>query len=250
VFFILSKTVGLLAKPFSWLVILLLTAVFTRKPKAKKISLIAALCLLLVFSNPWLTDFTLKKWEPAPVPVASLRTYDVGIVLGGFSGYYPEYDRVELTEAGDRIWQTLYLYQQGKIRNILISGGSGIKDRRGEACFMRDALLAAGIPDSVILVEDKSRNTAENALYSKTLIDSAVPGADCLLITSALHIPRALACFRKAGIQADTFPADHLAYSDRRFFEWFTPQSECLKFWDRIFNEWAGMFAYKLRGYI
>ncbi len=249
-FFILSKTIGLLTKPFSWLVILMLATVLWRKPKTKRILLIITLAVLLVFTNPMLLDFALKKWEPKPVAVESLKTYDIGIVLGGFAGYISESDNVELTAAGDRIWQAVSLYKQGKIKKILISGG-GWKKTKLEAEAVRDILLLWGIPAEDILAEAGSLNTRENAKNTADLIAATQPGAKCLLITSALHMPRALACFRKAGLDPDTFPADHISHrSDTFWLDQLVPKAVVLTTWDRIINEWVGMVVYKMQGYI
>ncbi len=250
-FFIFSKTIGLLTKPFSWLVLLMLAIIFFRKPKLRKILFIAALAVLLIFTNPLLLNFTLKKWEPKPVAIDNMQVYDIGIVLGGFSHYLPSYNNIELTDAGDRLWQTVSLYQQGKIRKILISGGSTWDRGKPEADAVRDVLLSMGIPGDDVLAESGSWNTYENARNSADLIATTQPGASCLLITSALHMPRSLACFRKAGLNPDAFPAEHMARHDRVFWpEWLLPKSDGLSQWNRIINEWMGILAYKMQGYI
>ncbi len=250
-FFIFSKTIGLLIKPFSWLVILLLIAVFWKKPKLKKISLIAALVVLMVFSNPLLVNVTLKIWEPKPIAIESIQTYDIGIVLGGFARHVPGVNNIELTDAGDRLWQTISLYQQGKIKKILISGGSSWNRTKPEADAVRDVLLAMGIPGDDILAENSSWNTHENAVNSAKIIAATQPNASCLLITSALHMTRSLGCFRKAGLDPDPFPAEHIALYDKVFWvEWLLPKPESLQKWERVINEWVGIIAYKIQGYI
>ncbi len=250
-FFILSKTIGLLTKPFAWLIILMLVAVFFRKPRLKKGALIAALVVLIIFSNPWILNFSLKKWEPAPVAIENLHgTYDIGIVLGGFARYLPEYNRTQLTDAGDRIWQTISLYKQGKIKKILISGG-GREGTKPEAEAVKETLVMLGIPENDIWVENASRNTHENLKNCAGMIASAQPGARCLLITSALHIPRAMRCAQKNGLSPDAWPAEHLTRHDNRFWgEWLVPKPDALNNWDRLINEWVGMLAYKIQGYI
>ncbi|MDR2036381.1 MAG: YdcF family protein [Bacteroidales bacterium] len=250
-FFFLSKTIGLLTKPFSWLVILMILAVFLRKPKWKRICLITSLLVLLVFSNPWFLNFSLSKWEPKPIDIDQLDgIYDIGIVLGGFARYLPEYQKTQLNDAGDRIWQAIYLYKKGKIKKILISGG-GIKDTKSEAEATRESLILFGIPDSVILFETASRNTFENLNNSAEIIRSVQPDARCLVITSAIHIPRAMGCAKKVGLPVDAFPAEHLTRHDKRIWaEWITPRPEILKDWDRLINEWVGILAYKIRGYL
>ena len=249
-FYVLSKTVGLLVKPLTWLIILTAVAVFGRKPKTKKKSIIASLVILLVFTNPLLVDRVVKQWEPAPVAVETLPTFDIGILLGGFAHHLPASGKIELTDAGDRLWQTVSLYQQGKIRKILISGGN-FNDAKPEAAAVRDALIAMGIPDSAILAETKSQNTRENALFSAELIAANHPDATCILITSALHMKRSLGCFRKAGLNPEAFPAAHIARYDKVYrAEWLRPDPAALRYWDRLVNEWVGMAVYKIQKYL
>jgi uncharacterized SAM-binding protein YcdF (DUF218 family) len=250
VFFILSKTAGLLTKPLTWLIVLMLTAVFRRKPGLKRFSLIASLVILLVFTNPFAVNVALKLWEPAPVAIETLPAYDIGIVLGGFARHLPGSDNIALTDAGDRLWQAVSLYRQGKIRKILISGG-GAGNTRPEAAAVFDVLIATGIPDSAILAETKSRNTRENAVFSAELIAANQPGATCVLITSAVHMKRSLGCFRKAGLNPDAFPAEHITRYDNVYWaEWLRPDPAAFKNWDRVINEWVGIIVYRLRGYI
>ena len=249
-FFILSKTIGLLSKPLIWLVVLMLIAVFWRKPKLKKFSLIASLIILLVFTNPMLFNIVLRTWEPTPVAVKTMPVYDIGIVLGGFARHIPVSDNIELTDAGDRLWQTVSLYKRGKIRKILISGG-GSEKTKSEAAAVRDILVAIGIPANDILAETASRNTRENAVFSAELIADSQPGATCLLITSALHMKRSLGCFRKAGLNPDPFPAEHISRQDKIYWaEWLRPEPAAFRNWDRLINEWIGIVIYKMQKYI
>ena len=249
-FLILSKTIGLLTKPLTWLMILISIAVFGRKPQLKKMALIAALIVLLIFTNPFFINFTLKLWEPAPVSIKGLPNYDIGILLGGFSRHLYEADNLQLTDSGDRLWQTVSLYKQEKIKKILVSGGS-TKTAKPEAAAVYDALLAFGIPDTVIFVEDKSRNTRENAVFTAELIAKHHPDAKCLLITSAVHMKRSLGCFRKAGLNPDPFPADHIArYYKTYWAEWIRPEPAAFRNWDRVVNEWVGIIVYKIQRYI
>jgi uncharacterized SAM-binding protein YcdF (DUF218 family) len=246
-FFVLSKTIGLLTKPLMWLIVSMLFAVFGRKPRFKRGSLIVSLIILLIFTNPFVIHIALKMWEPAPVTIETLPVYDVGILLGGFARYLPESGNIELTDAGDRLWQTVSLYRRGKIRKILISGG-GAEVAKSEAGTVRDVLVAMGIPEGDVLVETKSRNTHENAVFSAALIES---DARCILITSALHMQRSLGCFRKAGLTPDAFPAEHITRRDHVYWaEWLRPEPAAFKYWDRIVNEWVGIIVYRLQGYM
>ena len=212
--------------------------------------MVISLIILLVFTNPLLINFVLKTWEPVPVAVKILPTYDIGIVLGGFARHLPVSDNIELTDSGDRLWQTVSLYKQGKIKKILISGG-GSRNAKSEAEAVSDILVSMGIPENDILAETSSRNTHENAIFSAELIKDRHPGASCLLVTSALHMKRSLGCFRKAGLNPAPFPSEHITRNYKVYWaEWLKPEPAGLKYWDRIINEWVGIVVYKIQGYI
>lgn len=247
-FFFLSKTLGFFVKPVSWILLCLIITVFCRNFKWKRWSSIAALAILLIFSSPILANWALKCWETPPVNAASItEPYDYGIVLGGFASYMPDYGRISIMEAGDRLWQTMYLYQTGKIKKILISGG-GVEYPEAEAT--RKCLIEMGVPSQDILVESTSRNTHENARNTAKLLELQ-PEARCLLITSALHMPRSIGCFHKAGLNPDVFPVEHLTrYGETRWWDWAFPSASAFKIWERLMNEWIGIIPYKIRGYI
>lgn len=97
--------------------------------------------------------------------------YDTGILLGGYINFNALAPAGVSTfnQAGNRLTGTLMLYRTGRIRRILLSGGRLIGDVRPEADAVREFLLQCGVPDSAILVENRSRNTRENALYSRAI---------------------------------------------------------------------------------
>jgi uncharacterized SAM-binding protein YcdF (DUF218 family) len=100
--------------------------------------------------------------------------------------------------AADRVWHAASLYRAGKAPVVLVSGGNqpGAAGIQVEAEAIRTMLLALGVPDGAIRAEGKSRNTAENARETVDLVRAA--GARrVLLVTSALHMPRALRVFRR-----------------------------------------------------
>jgi uncharacterized SAM-binding protein YcdF (DUF218 family) len=250
-FFILSKTLGLLVKPLTWLFVSLLMSVFCKKPKLTKTSGWFSLFILLFFTNPLLIDIVIKKWEPPPVAVETLPACEIGIVMGGFSCYLPKSDHIELTPSGDRIWQAVSLYKQGKMKYILTTGGNFV-GAKPEAAAVYDALIATGVPDSVLLAETKSLNTYENAVFSVELI-AATHSANptCILITSAVHIKRSLGCFRKAGLNPYVFPANHIGRYDKVYWaEWLNPDPGAFQYWDHLINEWVGLAVYRMKGYI
>jgi len=249
-FFLLSKLLAFGLKPLNWAVVLLLLAVF--RTKKGLMFLRTGTLVLVVFSNPWLINQAACLWEPKPFDVKG--KYDVGILLGGFADFevvQPD-SIVPLNHSANRFAAALTLYQSGHLRHLLISGGSS-KITGGyppEAIETRRLLLLNGVPDSAIWLESQSRNTYENAVFTRQLLDSIAPSARCLLITSAWHLPRAGICFRKAGLHCDEFGADYLSEERRsNFFQWIEPDWEALLKWDLLLKEWVGWLVYRLKGY-
>jgi uncharacterized SAM-binding protein YcdF (DUF218 family) len=197
----------------------------------------------------------MKSWEVETKPYSSMRKYRLGIVLTGtvMPQLKPD-DRVYFSKGADRIVHTVQLYKLGLIEKILVSGGSGrivdIKER--EADRFKEVMILMGIPDSVILLENQTRNTYESAREVRKILDTlAYSKNDCLLITSAFHMRRSLACYEKAGIGMDTFSTDFYAHHSRYYPDAFIiPKVEALIIWNKLVKEWVGMIAYWVAGYI
>ncbi len=255
-FFLLSKLLSFLLKPLNWLVILAIFSLSTKNRQRRRISIKALIIILLFFSSPLIINQLAWAWETGRCdPAAITNPYDAGILLGGYVNFNADTPPgvMNFHQAGNRLTTTLMLYRTGKIRRILLSGGAGriIGDVPPESGAVRGFLLQCGVPDSAILVENTSRNTRENALFSKRMTDSLGIGNRCLLITSAWHMRRAEACFRKAGFTCDTFGTDF--YTENRhgnWFDWLEPDWKAFMKWDSLIKEWVGWLAYWLKGYI
>ena len=252
-FFLLSKTIGLLIRPLILIGAAALIAVLMRNPSWKKRMQWMAVALFLFFSNEFLANEAMRAYESPPVPLDSLRkTYEWGIVLTGVTEPDMELkDRVYITSSPDRVNHTVMLYRLGKIKRILISGGSSglLGDDYREAAELRKVFITMGVNPEHITTEESSRNTHENAMETARLLAS-VPAENCLLITSASHMPRASGCFRKAGLPCDVFPTDVRAQR-RRFTPdvWLIPSMRALNLWETISKELSGRLAYWLAGY-
>jgi len=254
-FFYLSKILNFLIAPFTWFIILAIVASFTKKQPRKRKLWIVAFSILIVFSNPFISNEVMHAWELAPVRTDSIKEpYDVGILLGGsLSSFDNQFGRPIYSQSVDRLLQTIALYKSGKIKKILLSGGSGTVTRpeERESNIILKVLEETGIPKDDIILEGESRNTYENAVYTTTLLKHAYPGGKFLLITSAFHMRRSLACFQKAGIHPGIFPVDlrshnHMYTPDNSVI----PHPGSLITWDALIHEWLGMLTYKMAGYI
>jgi len=249
-FFYLSKIFSFLISPVSWIVIFLLVALFSKEAKRKKRSLITSVVLLLFFSNTFILDEFLRVWEIEVVKYNEEKLHDIGIVLGGGVTYDAISRRVKYGQNMQRYTDAIDLYKRGIIKKILVSSGSGsmVYDWN-EADWIQKMYIQFGVPEEDIWVENRSRNTAENAQMSKHLLDSLDFHGSVYLITSAFHMRRAVACFSKAGIEADPYSVNkmtglRLFYPDHLFL----PNSYALVKWDALIHEWIGCIAYKLTG--
>jgi uncharacterized SAM-binding protein YcdF (DUF218 family) len=254
-FFILSKTVGLLLNPLILLLALLLPGVLLKKPLLKRVFLGLFTFFFLLFSNPFLTNEVMLWWEVPPIPYRKLpTTFDAAIVLSGVTASDKgPYDRVHLHKGGDRIMHAVQLYKLGLAKNILITGGSGIleADSISESERMRRVMLLSGIPTDHIILEEASRNTFENAQFTKQLLDKRFPQGQFLLVTSAFHMRRSQACFQKAGVEALSFSTDFYSMDTPYRVEHFLiPYAEAIATWSKLLKEWFGLLTYKLMGYI
>ncbi|RAV98096.1 YdcF family protein [Pseudochryseolinea flava] len=254
-FFVLSKTVSVLVLPLTIICILLLLSVFLKKPKLKRISFWLAVGLLLFFSNHFIANEMMAWWETEAVAFEDVKPHKLGIVLTGSTipNRVPN-DRVYFARGADRVTHTVQLYKKGLINTILISGGTGSLTNvdEPEADKFRSAMMMMGVDSAHIMIENRTRNTAESAIEVRKILDSLhYQPSDCLLITSAFHMRRSLACYRKAGLDLDTFSTDFYSH-ERNFYPstFLFPSIDALVIWHKLVKEWVGLAAYWAAGYV
>jgi len=251
-FFILSKLLDFVVNPLFWILALFVFGLFSRESSQKRKAYRAGIFALLFFTNSFLVNEAWLAWEPEAVFMNDVQPADAAIVLTGITQPNKSpHDRVHYNEGSERILDAIQLYKMGKVRKILISGGSGStqKVEHTEAEDLQQTALFAGVPKSDILLEQRSRNTRENALYTKELLAKHPELEKLLLITSAFHMRRAQDCFQKVGLTFDTFPADFQTYDSN--FNWgsIVPEASALYKWERLIHEWTGLVVYKVLGY-
>ncbi len=253
-FFFLSKTLQYAFMPMVWVFGLMCWALFTKNPKKRSKILIFCLLLTYVLSNELVVNMAYKAWEETPVAIQDIqKPYDVGIILGGFTNIIQKpRDRVYVSQAADRALHAGLLYKKGLVKKLLVSGGSGIIDfvETTEADNIKQLLVDYGVKETDIIIENDSKNTLENARFSRKIIDQQFPNARLLLFTSAFHCPRAKGCFEKENIKVDLFPVD-FRYSkpstaiDKLIF----PTEGAFYKAGLLIHEWVGFVVYKLLGY-
>ena len=228
---------------------------FFLTPKWRRRLQLLAVGLLVVCSNSLLTGQVFKLWEVPPTPMdypSSGRT--VGIVLSGvIKKEKLPHDRVYFSEGADRVTHAIQLYKAGKIQKIVITGGKGSFSASNitEAPQLKEVMIMCEVPEEDIIIEHQSRNTRQNALYTAEILQKQFPNYDYLLITSAFHMRRSVACFKKVGIDARPFSTDFkTADYPPGFTAYLIPSPNAIFKWHILIKEIMGMTAYKIAGYI
>jgi len=242
---IVSGVLSFFLSPFNCIVIVVLAAFIFRSARVKKNCLLAALVIFVLFGNPWLLNWYAGKWQAAPKELDRSVVYSCGIVPGGFAspdangnGYF--------NATADRFIAVEELFERGIISHILICGGNGKTNDESfrEGAWVKKQLVILGIPDSAVVVEDRSNDTFDNALYAKEILDSIHLLPPYLLITSAHHVPRASLLFRQAGLPVVAFPCNYI--NGRSPFSWTSviPRPSVLLDWEPYIKETLGYWYY------
>lgn len=185
-------------------------------------------------------------------PAETAPVVDAIVLLGGGErATPPDWPYPDLGRGADRIWHAARLYHAGKAGTIIVSGGrmGWTGDRRSGAEAMREFLLALDVPEAAIVLEPNSRNTRENAVRTAEIARER--GIDrILLVTSALHMRRALAAFERVGLECVPAAADFEVMPEP--FHWlrWLPDAEALDGSTRAMKEYLGYVVYRWRGWV
>lgn len=248
-FFYLSKILLFLIKPLIWICILMLAALFTSDEVKRKRRLFFSFLLLYLFSNNFLVNEALLLYEDRGTAELD-STYEVGLVLGGFSREDTSLGRTVFYEANDRLMQALKAYRTGRVSKLMISSGNAqvMNTELKEADAVRNYLLSIGVPDSALIVENRSRNTYENIVYSSEMLDSLGMESKVLLFSSAWHLPRVRLCL-EGKMDADLFATHFLSDRKRDLSpdNLLVPKAGALMNLELLLKEWVGYFFYLIK---
>ena len=174
------------------------------------------------------------------------------VVLGGAVEADTSIGRNQITvnDAGEREIALADLARRYPQARLVFSGGAGStrEDAVSEAEIVSRYADTLGVPRNRLILEQQSRNTHENAVFSARMVQPK-PGERWLLVTSAWHMPRAVGCFRKAGFDVTAYPVDYRTNWPRDATRFASFASDGLGELDIGVKEWIGLIAYKLAGY-
>jgi uncharacterized SAM-binding protein YcdF (DUF218 family) len=254
-FFILSKILGFFALPSdiaATLAGLGIVLLFTRyKRTGRALATLGVVLLVLAGLSPLGNALMLPLEDRFPPWDASHGPPTGIIVLGGAIG--PEISVArgapDLNESAERLTATAALARQYPAARIIYSGGSPRLVVMGgiEADFAADLLESLGIPRARIETERQSRDTIENAAFSKQMAKPK-PGERWLLVTSAYHMPRAIGAFRRVGFAVEAYPVDWRTRGPIDLAMPFESITAGLRRTDTAVHEWVGLLAYWLSG--
>lgn len=254
-FFFFSKilTIFLFPLPLCILFALFLILFKIKGAKNKFLSFLPIGLLYLASSFPVCQALISSLEEDfPPTAIENTTKADVIVVLGGMINTLSAYpERVELLSSGDRLTDSILLYKAGRAEQILFTGGSGIlfEQEIKEAGFAKKFLISFGVPENKILIESESRNTFENALYTKKILEEKKMNR-IILVTSAFHMKRSFAIFKKLGLEVIPFPTDYRALNMGLNFDAFVPSTGALDTTTLAIKEWIGIIAYEWKGYM
>lgn len=247
--FVLSKVLLFLLFPVTWVFIVLIIALNTKPAKRKQQLLLLALIILYLFSCPVLLNIYAKLWRYPSAPIKHDVNYSCVILLGGFCDVTSE-EHGYFTIHSDRFIQALKLNSLHKASHVLITGRNGsIKAGFDEAAWTHDQLRQLNVPDSSIIVEDSSKNTIQNAVYTKRMLAARHLKPPYLLVTSDFHMRRSMYIFKKAGIDVVPYPCNYLAGVSRLEFNSFLLSGSVIFYWEYYIKELIGMLTAALSRY-
>lgn len=256
-FFYLSKIIWFVIQPIGLLFLLMAFTLFATIFSRPKTAMFTATCAMLVIVFSAWTNLGQMMLNPleerfarpavAPDEIAGI------IILGGGMAGAVNLARggYELEDAADRFVEGAILARRYPHAKLVISGGSGalIADGEGDAETASRLMVALGVEENRLVLENKSRNTQENAALTRKLINPK-PGEVWLLVTSAFHMPRSMALFRVQGFDVTPWPVDYRTPGPRSLGYARRSPVKAMEETSLALREWVGLAAYRLTGKI
>ncbi|MER3424139.1 MAG: hypothetical protein C4293_13880 [Nitrospiraceae bacterium] len=247
--------------PYTWFVALLgLLMLLVFRPVSPlrllwiRLLTLSTLLLVYVLGSPIVARMLVASLEEQYLPFdgSTGKRFDAIVVLAG--GVLPKGTLRPIHEltnlSRERTACGADLYRRGYAAKVFLSGGDAsiFEDGPEEANEMKHLAVRLGVPDEAIVIENRSRTSYENAVETKKLLGNQ----SILLVTSATHIPRAVALFRRQGLNVTPAPCGYLAR--HRVDVWevtlfdFLPQVSALQLSTNAISEMVGMWVYRLAG--
>lgn len=254
-FFVLSKVLGFFTTPSNAMAMICVVGIVLYVAGRQRTGLrwlTTGVALLLLFGFSPIGNLLLlplsdrfPAWQDNGGKPAGI------IVLGGaVDGTLSDARRsIELNAAAERMTEAVTLTRRFPDAKVVFTGGSGsiLPNSMTEAPYAERLLLDLGLDRGRLLLEGLSRNTAENAVFTKRLVEPK-PGERWLLVTTASHMPRSIGAFRAAGFDVEAYPVDWRTRGWADAGVPFYTLSDGLWRVDTAVHEWLGLLSYWLTG--
>lgn len=256
-FFYASKIVWLVLQPINLIGILVFLGIACAFLRLRRLGLfLSASALLVLAVGAWTSTGALllhpledhfSRPNPPPDNVAGI------VVLGGgFEGSVNlARGGYDLNASGDRLVEAAVLARRYPQARVVVTGGNGslVLEGEGDGDTAPRLLTALGVAHERLVLENQSRNTHENALFTRRMVEPQA-GETWLLVTSAFHMPRSVGLFRKAGFDVVPWPVDYRTAGNEVLGPAQDNVSDSLQNLTIAIREWLGLFAYRLTGRI
>ncbi|WP_127523135.1 YdcF family protein [Mesorhizobium sp. Z1-4] len=256
-FFYLSKIFWFFLQPLGLATLLLFAGLVILAASWRKTAAsVFCASFLVLFISSWTTfgALMLRPLEDRFQRPDVLPSAIAGIIVlgGGFEGSVnAARGGYELASAGDRFVEAAVLAHRLPGVPVVVAGGSGALLLHGEpdADTAPRLLTALGVSPERLVLENQSRNTQENAVFTRDLLqpDST---QSWILVTSAFHMPRSMSLFRRAGFNVIAWPVDYRTTGAERIGLAQDNAIDSLHTTTLAIREWVGLFAYRLTGRI
>ena len=241
---------SLVTNPLTYILFFLVLGLLLKPKFWKRGCYIVSLVLILLFTNAPLLDWVSQKWYgeyDKPLPLG--KTYEYGIVLGGYSNWDWKHERPEFSDIATRLLEGVQLHAKGTIRKLVLASDGSVILRGKEAISgnpqgMKTYLMNMGIPAEDIIIEPKANNTHENATLTLELIGEELRNKPSVIITSSIHVPRSVLAFEQVGLHPDVCMTDLPTEIEQARFS-ILPSLGVIYGWRALLHEMVGYVAYK-----
>ncbi|MBE7412895.1 MAG: YdcF family protein [Leptospiraceae bacterium] len=254
-FFFFSKVLSIFIFPLPAIILIsVFISIFLIRGFRNKLLSIFPILILWSASTFSVSQYLIETLEDdyPPKEIQSIHPAEAIVVLGGMINILVKHQsKIELGESVERLTESALLWKAKKAKYILITGGSGILFFQGksEAELAKKFLISIGVDEKFILTEEKSRNTIENALYTFQILQEKKINK-IILVTSAFHLKRSEALFKKVGFEVETFPTDYKSLLPVLNWETVIPTISALGTTSIAIKEWIGIFVYRFQKYV
>ncbi|WP_306119965.1 MULTISPECIES: YdcF family protein [unclassified Roseitalea] len=256
-FFIVSKIGWFAVQPVSIVLILMLAglgALAFGWVRLTGAAFVLALAVLYLGAFTTLGEMAMARLEdrhPAEPDLEAAQVKAIVVLGGGFSGEVTAgRGGFALNGSGDRFVEAAMLAREHPEAVVIVSGGDASLLGAGEsdAVIARRFFARLGLPAERLIVEGRSRNTHENAMFTEPLVAGLGGEGAVLLVTSAFHMPRALAVFERAGMAVIAWPTDFRTPAAVGFRPFNDDPVGALAHLSTALREHLGLLVYRLTG--